>query len=1261
MAKNKSDRSRWNIWALSFVLATLAISTLAYLHYAFETDRIRNQRYDEISAIAELKSGAIQAWRKNLLDSVVALANAPLWKRTLNHLFESPENALHSGLLGDQLRFAWNHGGHQEAILLGTDGNVILSATNLANPVHPSEKKALLEALSSTSPQIVDIYRSPDNDLLIGAIAPITDSKGKPVAAVLFRVDAKTALYPYLQTWPASSDSAETVLIRRKHEEVEFINDLRHRPDAALALTNPVSSSDLPAAQALNGKTGLFQGKDYRGVEVLADLRPIPDSPWFMITKVDTNEIMAEAKYRWSVIIIFCSLLILHAAGLTAYLYRNTQARLFESLYQKEREQREAEEALRKSEDKFSRAFRHAPVIMTLSVLEDGTFVDVNDAFCEISGFNREECIGKTSIEIGWISAQVRTGLISQLQRNGRITGMDQTFFAKNKQELTCIYSGELIQTGNTVMLLSIALDITERKRVEKELLQSEDKFSRVFQQAPILITLSNATDSTYFDVNKKVCEVSGFSREEIIGKTDAELGWISVEDLRRIGREIESKGRAHETELKLFTKDGRSIYVIFNGELIQTKDGPMLLSIAQDITDRKLSEEQIRLNELRLQSLYEISQYRANSSQELLDFTLEHAIRLTGSQVGYIYHYEEENRRFILNTWSRDVMKQCEVAEPETVYELEKTGLWGEAVRQRRFIMVNDFQSDNQFKKGYPEGHVELFNFLTAPIFFGERIVAVVGVGNKKSDYDESDVRQLTLLMDSVWRMIESQRVALRDRLLSAAIDQIAEGVVITDSKAIIQYVNPAAEVISGYDSKELIGQGASIFRSDKNDDSLYTNMWATIKAGDFWSGRFVNRKKDGTEYYEDNSISPIFDETGKLTNYVAIKHDVTKHVKLKEQLFQAQKLEAVAILAGGVAHDFNNLLQAVLGYSELMLQRRSHDDPDYEDLSKIHSAGKRGAELVRSLMTFSRKMEPNYVAVDLNQEVIAARDLLFRTIPKNINIDLRLQGNLPSVRADSSQIGQILMNLGVNARDAMPQGGTLGIQTEMIELDNEYCNSNSGLKPGPYVLMKISDNGQGMDGETVSHMFEPFFTTKEPGKGTGLGLATVYGILKQHDAQITCYSEPGRGTTFRIYFPIVSEKIRPAPPKDDTEIRGGSETILLVDDEQTVRDIGKKILDAHGYSVITANDGMQALEIYSDRGAAIDLIILDYVMPVMDGVNCTKKIKEINPTTKILLTSGHSVSSLDDVYIQTHANGFIEKPFNANHLLTKIRQVLD
>jgi CheY-like chemotaxis protein/two-component sensor histidine kinase len=370
---------------------------------------------------------------------------------------------------------------------------------------------------------------------------------------------------------------------------------------------------------------------------------------------------------------------------------------------------------------------------------------------------------------------------------------------------------------------------------------------------------------------------------------------------------------------------------------------------------------------------------------------------------------------------------------------------------------------------------------------------------------------------------------------------------------------------------------------------------------------------------------------------------------------------MEAVGNLAGGIAHDFNNILQVVLGFSQVLLQQKKEGEADYSRIEKIYNAGQRGADLVKNLMMFSRHSEPVFLPTNLNHEVLQVRDLLSQTIPKTINVDINLEEDLKSIQADRSQLGQILMNLAVNARDAMPNGGTLRIETANVELDKEYCSDHIGAKPGSHILLTVSDTGQGMDKETLAHIFEPFFTTKEVGKGTGLGLATVHGIVNLHGGHMECYSEICQGATFKVYFPAIQTEQDMEAPTSETPIPGGTETVLLVDDDDAVRDWCQELLGSFGYEVITAGNGKEAVEMCQTMGDSISLVILDLIMPVMDGRQCLAEILRIKPSAKVIIASGYSESGPTSRSMTGGAKGFVEKPYNESQLLTTIRKVLD
>jgi signal transduction histidine kinase len=378
-------------------------------------------------------------------------------------------------------------------------------------------------------------------------------------------------------------------------------------------------------------------------------------------------------------------------------------------------------------------------------------------------------------------------------------------------------------------------------------------------------------------------------------------------------------------------------------------------------------------------------------------------------------------------------------------------------------------------------------------------------------------------------------------------------------------------------------------------------------------------------------------------------------------EQLRQAQKMEAVGTLAGGIAHDFNNLLQGVMGYTQMLLMDKETGDPDVDKLTQIENSVQRAGELTRQLLTFSRKVESELRPVNINQEIKQVEKLLKRTIPRMIDIELHLEKNIKVVNADPAQVSQALMNFGLNARDAMPDGGKIVVETENVIFDKEYCKTHLGAVPGEYVLLSFSDTGCGMDKETVEHIFEPFYTTKETGKGTGLGLAMVYGIVKSHDGHIMCYSEPGKGTTFKIYFPAIDSAVSSGLSVErKEEMPGGNETILLVDDEEAILDVARNMLERFGYTAITAESGEKAIEIYKAQKERIDLVILDLGMPGIGGHKCLKELLKIDSRIKVIIASGYLKIEKVKETVESGASGFIGKPYQLSGMLKKVREVL-
>ncbi len=387
-----------------------------------------------------------------------------------------------------------------------------------------------------------------------------------------------------------------------------------------------------------------------------------------------------------------------------------------------------------------------------------------------------------------------------------------------------------------------------------------------------------------------------------------------------------------------------------------------------------------------------------------------------------------------------------------------------------------------------------------------------------------------------------------------------------------------------------------------------------------------------------------------------------MNERIRLEEELQQSQKLEAVATLAGGIAHDFNNLLQIVQGYSEMLLLDKNIDGPDYLELHEIFTAARRGGELTRQLLNYSRKLKSEKKRTNLNHQVHQVHKLLLRTIPKMIGIELQLDDDLWYVDADPLQVEQVLMNLSINAQHAMPEGGKLVFKTTNATLTRESCSSHTKLIPGDYVQLSVSDTGHGMDSETLDQIFEPFFSTKAPGVGTGLGLAMAHGIIENHNGHITCHSRPGKGTVFTIYFPTgeTSQEISlEKAAKKETDQRG-NETILLVDDDHSICTYSKRCLEHKGYKVLTAADGKSALALYRQKMKTIDLILLDLIMPGMGGAKCLQKLLEIDPDIKVVIASGYTPDDNTMQIIQRNTRGYLRKPYFGKQLLQTVQSVL-
>jgi len=873
-------------WTAVFSLVGLLLLAGGYGYYRGEAERIRHEKYHDIATINALKVNQIQQWRQERLADARKVAESPFFRRALEAWRNNPDTP---SLLADwqkRLRLEQKDNTYANVLLLDPDGSLLLAAQAVADPIPPATRQAIGVALADREILLSDCYRAPDHRVYLDTVAPVVTAEGQPQAVLVLRSSLESSLYPLIQSWPTDSPSAEALLIQREGDEVVFLNEWRHpasstlfqgiplaemfmaqsqedevgspnesRRPASTALSRrfPLAHSDhLPAAQAILGREGPFQGRDYRGVEVVADLRPIARSPWFLVVKVDADEILAEGRYRAAMVALFVLLGILLTAAAVAIAYRQRQARLYRDLYCAEREQRLAQEEFR----------------------------------------------------------------------------------------ITLYSLGEAVITT--------------------------DPEGQIRHMNPAAAQLT---------------------------------GWL----------EAEARGR--------------------------------------------------RLDEV------------------------------------------------------------CQIVNEETHIVIE----------------------------------------------------------------------------DPLQRVLQEGRVV-----------------------------------------------------------GLASPTWLIAR--------------DGTERPIAASGAPLHDGYGARTGVVLVFRDLTqerqavrKRDALEAQLHQAQKMDAIGQLAGGIAHDFNNMLAVITGHAEMALEQTEPDGALYANLLEIRKAAQRSANLTHQLLAFARKQTIAPRVLDLNDTIASMLKMLGRLIGEDINLVWKPAGEPALVKMDPAQIDQILANLVVNARDAIAGVGQIIIETGPVTLDEAYCERHAGCHPGSYILLTVSDDGGGMDQGVLARLFEPFFTTKPQGQGTGLGLATVYGIVKQNHGFINVSSDPGEGTVFKIYLPRhTSDQADTAVGQAPTEAPTGTETVLLVEDETALLELSTQLLEQLGYAVLAAGHPNQALELAERHIGPIHLLLTDVIMPEMSGPDLWQRLSALKPSLKCLFMSGYTADVIARHGVLGDGVHLLQKPFSREVLATKLREAL-
>jgi two-component system cell cycle sensor histidine kinase/response regulator CckA len=887
------------------------------------------------------------------------------------------------------------------------------------------------------------------------------------------------------------------------------------------------------------------------------------------------------------------------------------------------------EESLQKQQDELRALFDLMPAMIWFKDTQNG-FIKVNQRVAEATGLSIDEIEGKTAEEVFPKEAaghyvddlEVIHSKAAKLGIIEKLRGPEgQELWVQTDKMPVCDKDGKV--TG----LIAMVHDITERRRTEDALRESEFRYHSLFENmlegyahCRIVNEGGQVRDFIYLEVNSAFEKLTGL--KNVVGKPVSEIvpGFYETNmPLFEMYERVASTGEPERCETHL-----KSLGMWFSIAVYSHQKGHFV-AVFDDITERKMAEEALRESEERFSGAFEhapIGVALASPTGRWLKVN-----RALCKLVGYT---EEE----LLTRSFQDITHPDDL--PDSL----------ECVRQLTTGESRVYQSEKRYI--HAAGHLVtvLLN------------VSLVRDSQQQPRYFISQIQDIT----------ERKRTEESLRLLSSAVKQSKESIMITEADLDLPgpkiiFVNPAFTQMTGYTPAEVLGLTPRLLQGPSTDRSVLDRLRRSLEAGDTFAGEIINYRKDGTEFVLEWQVAPLRNARSEITHFVAIQRDITARKRLEAQLVQAQKMETVGKLAGGVAHEFNSILTAIIGQSELLLDDLPSASPLAGKVTAINQAAGRAVILTRQLLAYGRKQTLQPEMLSLNSVLAGMAGTVRHLAGPAIDIRNVPAPGLRLVKADAGQISQVIVNIVINACDAMPGGGRLTLETANVTFDQASVERHPDLKPGDYVMLAITDTGTGMSAAVQARVFEPFFSTKGVGEGTGLGLATCYGIIKQSGGHISVYSEPNVGTTFKIYLPQVAAASGPVPSRASVPgLPHGTETILLVEDDPALREMAGALLQRLGYTVLAAANGIEALGLQEAHlPGQIDLLITDFIMPQMNGRELAERVHATSPHTRTLFTSAFTANAISRQGVLNQGTALLQKPFTPAALAQKLREVLD
>jgi len=1144
------EKTSWTTLAGALAIVC-ALTATGYGYYFAERTALRRSKLDELRAIALSRSAEITRWREERLQEAHLYSSTVLRRLILSALAGQDVEATRAELLARMKGLQANEN-YENVILAAPDGTVLAAAGTHIPELQLEDRRLLSGVLAAGEARLGEPFRCRNcGEVHLDVAAQILDDDARPVALLLLRIDPEAVLFPLVQSWPIPSASAETLLVRRDGDEALLMNTLRFGDAPALTRRFPLSATHLPAVQAAKGRTGTFEGRDYRGMPVVAELLPVAGSTWLLVAKVDQAEIFAEISVKAIKTFVISLLAILLVATVGLLGVRGQRQRMLTALLRAEQQRREAAEEFR----------------VTLYSIGDG--VITTDPELRINRLNPV-----AEALTGWTEAAARDQPLAQVFRiineetnspvespaarvlqEGRIVGLANhtVLLTRDGRQLPIADSAAPIldERGAVRGVILVFRDQAEERAAAARVREEMERANQYFDIASFLLVALDC-EGRIVRLNRLGCELLGCEEDTVLGSDWFER--FVPEAHRTRVRAIQGRvlagsfGLSERVESPVLGPRGEERLIVWHNAMVRDGEGRVIgtLSSGEDITERRRSERRQQRLQHSVEAQLKLLASRDATEEVLLASAVESLARMTDSGLSFLGRLDPSESSMSALVYSSQAMQGC-AADLPTRFDVATGGLWAEPIRQRRPIRLNDYDESSPWKRGTPQGHVPLQRFLGIPALRGERIVLVAGLANKEEDYDEQDQQEATLLLQRLVEILgrrdaersleavlkrlqarEAQQAAILDNIPDMAWVKDLDGRLLAANAAYARSCGRSLAAVVGLTDQDLWpAELAARYRADDQEVTTTGRAKRLEEPIQDAAGRWI---------WVETIKTPVCDQEGRVIGSTGIARDITDYKLAEAQRLQTetrarqqQKLEAIGTLASGVAHEINNPLNVILNYGQVLLDDPGDLERTKDSAENIVRESERVALIVRNLLSFARQDKESHSparVIDLVERSLLLTQAVLRK--DHIEVRCEIPEELPDVPCRSQQIQQVVLNLLTNARDALnlryPNASPDKVLRIVAALREEQGHR--------WVRLTVEDHGIGIAPEVSGRVFDPFFTTKPRDQGTGLGLSISHGIIHDHGGSLWFESEPGQGTRFHLELPLVDTGGLPSDP---------------------------------------------------------------------------------------------------------------------------------